>query len=414
MYKESELDSLIICKKCHTLHETISIEHGELATCSECDTILYSCDKQLVTKGLALSIASLSLLFIANFFKLVKIDFLGSEQHITILQTILRLYEKGFWFVGTMSGLLIFVFPFMIVLIHMTFFFLLYTKQAPYLTYRILIMLGHILPWHMSNIFLVSILIALVKLIGYVSIEMGIAFFALLGFVVIDLYIVRIMPMHTLWSNYNNIYANKNSMPKFHNRPLLRCPLCDATNYDKGKNTKCRRCNAGVYTYRHFKNERSLAFLITAIIAYIPANIYPMLITKNFGSETSSTIMGGIMLLWEQGSIPIAGIVFFASIFVPIAKFIIIAYLLVNARYPKEELSNKTKKNMFYLAEIVGPWSMIDVFVVAILASLIHLQSVQIIAGEAATAFALSVFFTLLAAQNFDIGSIEKKRINYE
>lgn len=197
--------------------------------------------------------------------------------------------------------------------------------------------------------------------------------------------------------------------PVLHHRPLVRCPLCEATNYDRGNATKCRRCKAGIYTYKHFKNERSLAFLLTAIIAYIPANIYPMLINKNFGTETSSTILGGIILLWEQGSIPIAGIVFFASIFVPIAKFIILLYLHINARYPKEELSNKTKKNMFYLAEIVGPWSMIDVFVVAILASLIHLQSVQIIAGEAATAFALSVFFTLLAAQNFDIGSIEQK-----
>lgn len=209
MNKESELDSLIICKHCHTLHKVVVMDHGELATCSECGAILYSCDKQIITKGLALSIASLALLFIANIFILVKIDFLGSQQHITILQTILALFEKGFWFVGAMSGLLIFIFPFMIVAIHMIFFSLLYTKKAPYLANRILIILGHILPWHMSDIFLVSILIALVKLIGYVSIEIGIAFFALLGFVIIDLYITRIMPMHTLWSNFGKIYNSQ-------------------------------------------------------------------------------------------------------------------------------------------------------------------------------------------------------------
>jgi paraquat-inducible protein A len=89
---------------------------------------------------------------------------------------------------------------------------------------------------------------------------------------------------------------------------------------------------------------------------------------------------------------------------------VILLYLIINAKYPKQEVSNSTKKNMFYLAEIIGPWSMIDVFVVAILASLIHLKSIEIIAGNAATAFALSVFFTLLAAQSFDIGSIEKHK----
>jgi len=191
---------------------------------------------------------------------------------------------------------------------------------------------------------------------------------------------------------------------------LLRCPLCEAVNYDRGRLTKCRRCHSSLYSYKYFKNEKSVAFLITAIIAYIPANIYPMMITKNFGHETSSTILGGVILLWQQGSYPISLIILFASIFVPIVKFVILLYLIINAKYPKQEVSNSTKKNMFYLAEIIGPWSMIDVFVVAILASLIHLKSVEIIAGNAATAFALSVFFTLLAAQSFDIGSIEKHK----
>lgn len=191
---------------------------------------------------------------------------------------------------------------------------------------------------------------------------------------------------------------------------LTRCPLCEAVNYDKGKETKCRRCHSSLYSYKYFKNEKSVAFLITAIIAFIPANIYPMVITKNFAHEISSTIIGGVIILWEQGSYPISLIILFASIFVPISKFVILLYLIINARYPKQEVSNNTKKNMFYLAEIIGPWSMIDVFVVAILASLIHLKSVEIIAGNAATAFALSVFFTLLAAQSFDIGSIEKHK----
>jgi len=191
---------------------------------------------------------------------------------------------------------------------------------------------------------------------------------------------------------------------------LLRCPVCEAVNINKGKKNICRRCGSSIYKHRHFQTEKSWAFLITAMIAYIPANLYPMLITKQFGSTSGSTILGGVMLLWEHGSYPIAVIIFFASIVIPILKFIILLYLLISVKYPLGKDKRVNKHKLYYLTEIVGPWSMIDVFVVAILAALIHLANIEIIAGTAATAFALSVFFTLLAAHTFDIRLIRENR----
>lgn len=188
---------------------------------------------------------------------------------------------------------------------------------------------------------------------------------------------------------------------------LLRCPVCEAVNIDKGKHNRCRRCGSHIYKHHRFRTEKSWAYLITAIIAYIPANIYPMLITEKFGHVEESTIFGGVVYLWEHGSYPIALIILFASIIIPILKFIVLIYLLISVKYPigKEKKINKHK--LYYLMEIIGPWSMIDVFVVAILAALIHLVNIQIIAGTAATAFAVSVFFTLLAAQAFDTRLIQ-------
>jgi len=191
---------------------------------------------------------------------------------------------------------------------------------------------------------------------------------------------------------------------------LLRCPVCEAVNIDKGKKNVCRRCGSAIYRHRHFQTEKSWAFLITAIIAYIPANLYPMLITKQFGSSSGSTILGGVILLWEHGSYPIAAIIFFASIVIPILKFIILLYLLISVKYPLGKDKRVNKHKLYYLTEIVGPWSMIDVFVVAILAALIHLANIEIVAGTAATAFALSVFFTLLAAHTFDTRLIKEHR----
>jgi len=191
---------------------------------------------------------------------------------------------------------------------------------------------------------------------------------------------------------------------------LLRCPVCEAVNIDKGKENKCRRCGSSIYKHRHFKTEKSWAYLITAIIAYIPANLYPMLISKQFGTVDESTILGGVLMLWEHGSYPIAAIIFFASIVIPVTKFLILFYLLISVKYPLGKDRGVNKHKLYYMTEAVGPWSMIDVFVVAILAALIHLANVEILAGTAATAFALSVFFTLLAAHAFDERLIKENR----
>ena len=191
---------------------------------------------------------------------------------------------------------------------------------------------------------------------------------------------------------------------------LIRCPVCEAVNIDKGKENVCRRCASPIYKHRHFSTEKSWAYLITAMIAYIPANLYPMLITKQFGVVEGSTILGGVVMLWEHGSYPIATIIFVASIMIPLLKFLVLIYLLISVKYPLGKDKKINKHKLYYMTEAVGPWSMIDVFDVAILAALIHLSNVEILAGTAATAFAISVFFTLLAAHAFDERLIRENR----
>ena len=191
---------------------------------------------------------------------------------------------------------------------------------------------------------------------------------------------------------------------------LIRCPVCSAVNIDEGKANTCRRCGSSIYQHKNFSTEKSWAFLITAMIAYIPANLYPMLVSTQFGASEGSTILAGVVYLWEHGSYPIALIIFFASIIIPLVKFLILIYLLISVKYPIGKDKKVNKHKLYYLTEIIGPWSMIDVFVVAILAALIHLANVEIVAGTAATAFAISVFFTLLAAHAFDETLIKENR----
>ena len=183
---------------------------------------------------------------------------------------------------------------------------------------------------------------------------------------------------------------------------LIRCPICESVNIDKSNINTCRRCKSKIHHHKYFATEKPIAYLITALIAYIPANMYPMLITQQFGREEGSTIIGGAIMLWEHHSYAIAIIIFIASILIPLFKFSILTYLIISVKYPLGKDKKVNKHKLYYLAEIIGPWSMIDVFVVAILSALIHLASIDIIVGTAATAFAISVFFTLLCAYSFD------------
>jgi len=211
--------------------------------------------------------------------------------------------------------------------------------------------------------------------------------------------------------NFGNImrrFMEKKMLNSKKRDKFIRCHICEAVNYDTGQEIECRRCHAKIYQPKHISYQKTVAYLITAMILYIPANLYPILISKQFGKHTENTIIGGIMHLWEHGSYPIAIIIFIASVFIPLLKFVFIIYLLLSTKYNVKS-SRVDKHKLFYITEVIGPWSMIDVFVVLILSVLIHFTGIQIYPGAGATAFALMVFFTMLSALSFDTRLIKKE-----
>ncbi|CAA6800883.1 MAG: Paraquat-inducible protein A [uncultured Sulfurovum sp.] len=204
---EGDLDNLILCHQCYTLHEEIPISDGSKACCSECGGILYRYDSKLIDHGLAWSVTGFIFFVLANLFPLVKIDVLGHEQFITIPKTFMALIENEFFLVGILCAFLIFIFPLMIFLINMILFLLLKMGKAEKVTKELLILLAYIKPWSMSDIFLISILVALVKLIGYAQIHMGISFWALLLFVGIDLYITKSIHISEVWMLRKHVFS---------------------------------------------------------------------------------------------------------------------------------------------------------------------------------------------------------------
>jgi len=203
---EDALDELVICPQCHTLHKEIPIKDGAKACCSECGSVMYRYDSRLAEHGLALSMTGLIFFAVANFFPLVRIELLGSEQFITIPKTIVSLFDNGFYIVGMICAFLIFIFPLMIFLLYLLTFGFLKMRKGKILTKELLVMLSYLKPWSMSDIFLISILVALVKLIGYAQIHMGIAFWALIALVMLDIYLTRHIHISEIWMLRNRIF----------------------------------------------------------------------------------------------------------------------------------------------------------------------------------------------------------------
>ncbi len=193
---------------------------------------------------------------------------------------------------------------------------------------------------------------------------------------------------------------------------LLRCTVCEAVNLDKGDDIYCHRCNSRIFRNPKLSTSRAWAFLITAFILYIPANIYPILFSEKLGSRDANTIIGGIIVLWEDGSYPIAMIILVASVLVPILKFIVLIYLLIKSKTKRYKKNKINQHKLHYMTEIIGPWSMVDVFVVAILTGLVHMTTVRVIAGPGATAFVLMVLFTMFAALSIDVRLFEERDKN--
>jgi paraquat-inducible protein A len=181
---------------------------------------------------------------------------------------------------------------------------------------------------------------------------------------------------------------------------LQGCPIC--TSVGPAESTHCNGCGSKLHAGWANSIQHTWAWLVTSVVLYLPANFLPITYTRFLGKESASTILGGVVTLWEHGSQPIAIVIFVASVLVPLGKMLILGWLCLSVQFSSQfALTQKTK--LYRVTEFVGRWSMIDVFVVSILVALIQLGNVMtILPGVAALAFAAMVVTTMLAAQAFD------------
>lgn len=164
----------------------------------------------------------------------------------------------------------------------------------------------------------------------------------------------------------------------------------------------CPRCGAALHPRKPDSLARTWALLLAAAFLYVPANVLPMTISSSLGTSQADTIMSGVIYFIKTGSWEIAVVIFIASIFVPLAKMLILTFLLASVQL-RSRWRPGDRTLLYRLTEMVGRWSMVDIYVVTILVALVKLGAVATIeAGPAAVYFAAVVVLTMLATESFD------------
>ncbi len=164
----------------------------------------------------------------------------------------------------------------------------------------------------------------------------------------------------------------------------------------------CPRCGGALHVRKTNSLQRCWALVIAAAICYVPANVLPIMTVISFGKGEPDTILSGVEVLIATGQYPIALLVFFASIFVPMLKLILLTYLMLSVQR-KSLWRPRDRAVMYRITEAVGRWSMLDIFMISILAALVKLDAVATIeAGPGALFFAAVVVITMFAAMALD------------
>jgi paraquat-inducible protein A len=185
---------------------------------------------------------------------------------------------------------------------------------------------------------------------------------------------------------------------------LASCHVCHLVVGQQGSHADgpCPRCHAPIHSRKVDSLSRTWALVLTAVILYVPANIYPVMTVSKLGQGEPSTILSGVMHLIHAGMWPLALIVLVASVIVPVGKLIILAYLLLSVQY-RSLRRPKDRTSLYRILELFGHWSMVDVFLVSILVALVDMGFLATIEpGIGVFYFGAVVITTLFASRAFD------------
>ena len=391
--------ALAECQDCGLRHRLGALPKGVVARCARCGALLRG--HSSLDGVLALALTGLVLMAVANLMPFMSVRLAGRVDDASLATGAWALGGDGLWPLTVLILLLTIVMP--ALKLGATAYVLLALKlrRAPRRVVLVLRWLDRLHPWAMVEVYMLGIFVAYVRLADSATVVLGVAVYALAGLMLVMAAMDAMVDYEDLWDEV--VRARLVTLPPAApGQPLARCQTCNHMAPWHGADTICPRCGAWVERRRRNSFARSWALIIAAAILYLPANLFPIMTVISFGTGAPDTIFSGVLHLLRVGEWPLAALVFFASITVPVLKICGLALLLVLAqRRSRWHLRERTR--LYRVIEAVGRWSMIDIFMLSILVALVRLGAVAtVVPGVGAVSFASVVVLTMIAALVFD------------
>ena len=395
---EAKEGSLIACHECDALYRRESLPVNAKANCTRCGNLLYQQIPDAMNRCIALYLTALMLWIMANSFPFLSLKVGGLVEVNSLYSGGYALYEFGMPELGILVFLTSIVFPFITILGMLYLLIPLRFGHVPPYRGLMVRVVTALEPWSLIGVFFLGTLISIVKLQDLATVIPGISLFAFAALLFLYSAARANFDSEMLWMDKPNLSEKELD----DTGRVVNCHTCGMLHPLATHPHQCIRCSAAIHFRVEDSVNRTWALLGAATLMLIPANIYPVMTVTKLGKGDPSTIVSGIIHLMEAGLWGLAFIVLFASVVVPVAKLITLSFLLLSVgRGSKWRPRDRTL--LYRVTEVVGAWSMVDVFLVAMLAGLVSLGLLATIEpGIGATFFGGAVMLTMLAAHSFD------------
>lgn len=403
----------VLCPECDWVMQPAWPGPGEDAYCPRCNHCVAQGPKNApLSHAIAWALAALLMLALIFGFDFISFATRGVGHTMSFADAARALDDNGYPALGILFILTTAVFPAMFLLGAIYISIAASKRIRLPLAVSTARLVWSLQSWLMSDVLLVGILVALIKMVSLADIGLGASFLVFCLFSLLLLKTMNELDWPRIWFSITG--SDRPVRLRLgitgYNQHAACCHTCKAT-FDTRDGYRCPRCGHRHWMAHFSRLQLTAALLVTAAILYIPANAYPIMYTHTLLGSEGQTIASGILHLIELGSWPIALVIFLASIVVPLTKIAALGWLCVCGGYGIHS-DSAAQTRLYKIMERIGRWSMIDVFVVAILAALVQAGALMSITpGPAAVYFAVVVVITMVAAWTFDTRTLWRHSI---
>ncbi len=394
------LPQLRECPGCGLIQMVPALPPGTSAQCARCPTTLRRAGAHRLDHIIALTVAAVVLLAVMCASALMSVETAGIRHVADLFSGPQELVRQN---MAPLAAVVLFVTvlaPFGKLLGTLYVLIRAHERNPPRHLRRVFALAEKLRPWSMIEVFVLGVFVAYVKLGGLVAIGLQTGVYALLALTIVLVWVDAALDREKVWERLDR--EDPPDLRPRHMAGAVGCETCGLVSLPQPGDRHCPRCDSRLHPRRPNSVARTWALVIAAAILYIPANYYPVLTVVQLGAGMPSTIIGGVEELIDTREYPLAALVFFASIAVPVLKLIGLSVMLTATQTGRMGwLRDRTR--LYHVVRFIGRWSMIDIFMESLLGALVTFGAVITIQpGVGALAFCAVVVLTMFAAETFD------------